>query len=195
MAGRFVTVLKRHGSRGLVPIETKSETEIAVIIARGSDLRTPFRRIVREGRAMVSEEFEKQSYRQPSGGFVAWDKTKPFGNREAPNKTLHRTGALRGAWEGGAGGYEEVTRTFATFGVLGLGRYVDAVREGANIPVTRKMRLFLGLEFGVWMRADRKTIRIQPRRHADLEKSVEFAERAAAILAEYVQFADERRAA
>ncbi len=170
--------------KSLVQIEIRGGELLKNMENRTSDFRTPFRRIVRGGRQMVVEEFRAESFRGPRGGFTRWPKTKPFGNRPAPQRTLHRSGRLERAWGGGAGSVTSVTSAGAKWGVSVP--YAGFVRSGARIGVTRKMRMFLGLSFGVWLSPSKSVIVIPARRHAELGNNVAFKKDAGLIIAAHM---------
>lgn len=114
-----------------------------------------------------------------------WPKTKAFGNRPAPAKTLQRTGAYRRAFLGQSSqGYQKITEKAIEFGPdpaqvphvkvfqkRGRGTRVkaDPTRrvEGTG-PLAGRLKMVakLGMEFGVWV-SERKALKgwiIKPRR-------------------------------
>lgn len=153
---------------------------IAPIFGRMKNLRPAFVTAVKAWRALVAQEFAQEAWRPRSGPFRAWKPVEAFGSREAPEKILDRTGALRRAWLGvGAGSLERITDEMGEFGVSqlllpyahvhrGEGEDVSAAasRQPFKIRVTTKMRYYLGLTYGVWLRASTTEISIPRRPHA-----------------------------
>lgn len=134
-------------------------------------------KIMRTGPKGVYRQFVDQTeYRGTSA--IPWVRTKPFGNRPAPRKTLLGTGLYRSAWLGGAGGTEKITASSVEIGVdRGLFPQVR-IHQSRNASTTIKpkartkggkdfkMRFFLGLTYGVWMSRARiaKGIKVPRRR-------------------------------
>ena len=146
----------------------------------------PFRLSVKAWRAVIAREFETGAWESAGGGRVGWKKTLGFGNREAPGKTLIRTGKLRNAYQGGPGGID--IRNVAggvEFGVSGAAIPYAAVHRGgagkilaadAAIPqrtqVTQAMRGYLGAALGVRLRKTTREL-VTPRRpHATANPEV-----------------------
>lgn len=111
-------------------------------------------KIMRMGPKGVYRQFVDQTeYRGTSA--IPWVRTKPFGNRPAPRKTLLGTGLYRSAWLGGAGGTEKITASSVEIGVdRGLFPQVRIHQSRSaktKIKPTVRMRWFLGLTYGVWL--------------------------------------------
>src|SRR5690349_11579500 len=66
----------------------------------------PFKLSVQAWRAVIAREWDTEAWESAGGGRIGWKKTLAFGNREAPGKTLFRTGKLRNAYQGGPGGID-----------------------------------------------------------------------------------------
>jgi len=92
-------------------------------------------------------------------GNITWPKTKPFGNKPAPAKTLQRTGALYRAWTGKSN--NTIRRKSKGKVEVGAGgnvalraRIFQSGRRGGGGPVkqkvTAKQQAFLSGRFGVW---------------------------------------------
>jgi hypothetical protein len=122
---------------------------------------------VRFGAASVDEQFETQTEMSRSGGRVIWPRTKDFGRRPAPRRTLQDRGALREAWLGiGPGAVVDAGPTHVDVGVdAGVLPYAAVFQRDAPTvqKVTPKQRIFLGMGFGVWLKAGAR-ITNQPRR-------------------------------
>ena len=169
------------------------------LLAEVQDIRPALREWVRMRRGMINLEFLREGWFAPGGGFVPWQKTRDFGTRKAPRKTLSRTAALLRAWTGvGLGALERVTDKAATFGVSGLRFPYAAVHRGgagevgtgiagvpARIPVTQRMRFYLGLTFGVWLRSGKRFIEIPRRPHAT--NSPEARTRTTALFVDFIR--------
>lgn len=117
---------------------------------------------MRKGKGSVQEQFERER-EETETGTRKWKKTKPFGKMPAPDRTLHRTGALQAGWTGGAGSIKEVTDTAVGIGVdgsvipyAGIFQRNSPARWRAN-PNHRgeggRLKAFmkLGRAFGVWV--------------------------------------------
>ena len=85
----------------------------------------------------VGRQFDKGGYYE-RGRFKAWDKTKKFGTRPAPRRTMESSGRLRGAWEGGSGGFSQVGKRSVTVGVNSARvKYADIQHQGGFIRARR----------------------------------------------------------
>lgn len=182
---------------------------IAAARENALDLRPAFKEAIANWRELIAEEFDTQSWRAPSGAPRPWAATKPFAGEGTFGfgKILNRTGRLRDAWLGrGEGSFERVNATSASFGVTGtVGLYGSVHRGGSGevraaqsrIPfvqkVTPKMRVFLGLAKGVWLKKTTTEL-VTPRRpHATINP--EIRTRITAIFAAHVFSGAERRVA
>lgn len=148
-------------------------------LARLTDMKPAFAKAVEFWRQIIAGEFAGQFWRPPSGAPKPWKNVEAFGNVPAPVKILSRSGRLEQAWAGGFGSITRITATGAEFGVSGAALPYAAVHRGGSgkvttamanrateIRVTPKMRVFLGMAKGVWLKKDTKVIRIIPRPHA-----------------------------
>jgi hypothetical protein len=130
----------------------------------------------RGGAGSFAQQFAVESEWGMSGQ-KSWPKTKDFGTRKAPPKTLGG-GPLQAAWLGGAGSLETVEqggRAIAV-GVSGSALPYAGVfqRTGPTIIRAKRktksgqyaMRIFLGLTFGVWITNDKAELGmvVMPRR-------------------------------
>jgi hypothetical protein len=121
-------------------------------------------------RASVGEEFAGKFWKMPSGGRQPWAKfseatKKMKGFQDHP--LLEESGTLSQAWLG-LNGYSltKIDRNSASIGVQGL-PYAALQRGGSGggiaseilIPVTAKMRFFLGGSKGFWLKPDTASLR------------------------------------
>lgn len=128
--------------------------------------------MVKITRDQIDKEFDGGFFFNPSGGKTKWPAGHDFGTRKKPAKRLRgRQGRYAKAWQGGAGGSSRVTSR--TFSVLAQMDGLEAHRGGLTARprvghVTRlrakrtsrngrdsAMRIYLGLEFGVWISDDK----------------------------------------
>ena len=73
-------------------------------------------KIMRTGPKGVYRQFVDQTeYRLNTA--TPWARTKNFGNRKAPRKTMLGSGTYRSSWMGGAGAIEKITKTSVELGV------------------------------------------------------------------------------
>ena len=118
--------------------------------------------VMRKGRGSVDAQFKAEAEFLFAGGRAPWKKTKRFGSRPAPRKTLQRTGALKRAWTSGGAGSLTITRSNRVRIGVDTARFPQAVmfqRHGTTVIHPRqmgkggrsKMHWFLGLTFGVWI--------------------------------------------
>lgn len=143
--------------RMLAPLPQSIGAALAEAIQRGRNC------------ASVEEQFRRQT-EIGRGVTLPWKRTRPFGTRPAPARTLHATGALEAAWTGrGAGSVVHFTGRSVSVGVDRVQFPQVTVfqrRSPTLIRVTPKMRMFLGMEFGVWLRSATTSITVDPRRVA-----------------------------
>lgn len=131
--------------------------------------------IMRHGEGSIAEQFASTTEYTLSGS-NPWPQTLAFGALEPPSSTLHRSGDLMGAWTGEAGSISEVTDNRVETGVSGAA-FPDAhvfqsetptkiVPTARNIRGGLAMQSFLGLNFNVWLTAERllQGLVIMPRR-------------------------------
>jgi len=152
--------------------------------------------VLRHGPGSVAAQFAAEATLLSGGGAAAWPRTKPFGNRPPPAKTLQRSGSYRAAWLGqGAGAVTRITPTRVSIGVDP--RVMPRVllfqaRRAVRVYAKRRtaggdfaMRVKLGLTYGVWISNRRllQGILIPPRR---LSVNPVMRRRAAAILRSYI---------
>lgn len=123
--------------------------------------------IRRGGPGSIQDQFRRQAETgMRSSSF--WKRTQPFGRRPAPARTLRRTGSLEAAWLGtGAASITETSRANTVrVGVDARLMPQAAVfqRSGITvIQVTPKMRLYVGANFGVWMKRSTTRIKVEGR--------------------------------
>lgn len=148
-------------------------------ISRVLDLTPAMEAGVRRWRKLIEGEFRGGYWQSPGSGRVAWQPVEAFGSRPG-GPPLLRTGALLRAYLGtGSGGFQEIGKLAASFGVRGAVFPGAAIHRGgagpvriaqarqlSRIRVTPRMRAFLGGRFGVWLRKSTEFIRIPPRPHA-----------------------------
>ncbi len=176
--------------------EIRVEVEIGPFAdkARERALSLPWDQAIAAARSVIHDEFNREAWRPPSGAAQPWQKTGPFGNEPAPAKTLQRSGSLLAAWLGGAGSFQRIEQQQASFGITGMVARIASVHRGqgtqadARVPtriaVTPKMRVFLGVVKGVWLRKTTTHITIPKRVHAT--DNPETATRVTALFAAFV---------
>lgn len=140
-------------------------------------------KIMRTGPRGVSEQF-RDSTEYKGNQALAWARTKPFGNRPAPRKTMVGRGVYRASWLGRAGSIERITDKSVEIGVdRGLNPQVaihQSSRSSTTIrPKARtangdfKMRFALGLKFGVWISKKRLALGLKvARRRVSVSSAV-----------------------
>lgn len=136
---------------------------------------------IRAWAAVIDQEFEQRSWFMPGGGTRPWKPVEKFGNVPANPTPLQRSGALRAAYRAAAagGGAISVSQDQATieyrvnvpkpYGVVhrgGSGKLLSGDIAPLSISVTPKMRLFLGLSRGVWLKKSTEKVTIERRPHA-----------------------------
>lgn len=144
-------------------------------------------KILRFGNKGISDQFKDQTeYR--GGQAIPWERTKDFGTRKAPRKTMQAQGDYRASWLGGAGSLETISANSVTIGVdRGLHPQV-AIHQGSasSVRVYPKkrtkggkdwaMRFYLGLTYGVWLTKKRIEMGLKiPRRRLSLSNDVKKA--------------------
>lgn len=133
--------------------------------------------VMRKGRGSVDAQFKAEAEFLFGGGRASWKRTKRFGNRPAPRKTLQRTGALKRAWTGEGAGSLTITRSHRVRIGVDTARFPQAAvfqRLSSTLVRPRqmgkggrtKMHWFLGLTYGVWISDSRlrQGLEIRPRR-------------------------------
>lgn len=122
---------------------------------------------MRQGAGSVGDQSERQATMRANGSVKAWPKTKPFGNRPAPAKTLRMTGRYLAAWTGGnAGGLSQVGTDRVAIGVdtrVFPQAAVFQSNAATRIPITAKMRRFVAAKFGVNFRRSKTHVVVEPR--------------------------------
>lgn len=158
-----------------------------------------FRAWLKMRRKQVRGEFAGSRWLSPGGASIPWKKVGPFGNRPPPRSPLRRTGSLLQAYLGrGAGAIEQITKKGVRWGVRGSVHPGAAVHRGGGgkvlvaqansperIPVTGRMRIFLGLNFGVWLSPSKREIVVPRRPHAT--DNPEASTRGTALLSAHVR--------
>lgn len=136
----------------------------------------------------IRDQFTAQAEMR-GAGTTAWAKSKPFGTKKAPNRTMQGSGDYRRAWLGGAGSTETVSANSVTIGVEREIFPQVSIHQGPRTSTTVfpkrrtkggrdwKMRLFLGMTYGVWMSKARieKGLKILRRRLSvsnDVKKAI-----------------------
>jgi hypothetical protein len=177
MAGELVTrTAKKYGAT-LLPVDSEHSAMFQCIEGhRGNKIHKiiltasggPFYRY--EGN--LSEVSVEKALAHPNWvigkNVIPWAKTKPFGNKPAPKKTLHGSGGYRSAFLGGAGAIQRVTANSVEVGVdpvmfpmvkIHQGRYAsrrvkpkEKVKKLGPNYGQWTMRWFLGLTYGVWIK-------------------------------------------
>lgn len=129
--------------------------------------------LARFGEGGIRQQFANETG-QTNLGSEAWPKTKPFGRRPAPRKTLQVSGAYRSAWLGGSGSFERIEARSFEIGVDST-LFPQVVpfqsARGRRAKVTKAMRGFLGYAYGVWLKKSTRFILI-PRRAVGVGKVV-----------------------
>lgn len=137
----------------------------------------PMADLAQAWRAVISEEFANQVWYRKGGSRKPWQRTRPFGTRAAPSRTLHDTGALRNAWTGrGAGSIRRISKDRVVLGVsASLFPQASLLRGGSGenirttptrIRVTPRMRAAVRYKYNVNFKRNTKTISVTPRPHA-----------------------------
>lgn len=127
------------------------------------------------------DEFGGRQWLMPGGGTQRWKDVPAFGNVPANPTPLQRTGRLRAAYKSAAAGGGTISATteggkvelhvnvpggYAAVHRGGTGKLLSGDIVPLAIPVTDKMRWFLGLSKGVWLKRSTKSILIPRRPHA-----------------------------
>lgn len=109
-----------------------AQAVLAHPFADGRGARTA--KIMRTGPKGVYRQFVDQTeYRGESS--IPWAKTKKFGKRKAPRKTMLRSGTYRASWLGGAGAIERISDKSVELGVdSGLHKQVK-IHQGSRESV------------------------------------------------------------
>lgn len=122
--------------------------------------------VMRRGPGSTGDQFARQT-EMAARASLFWKRTQPFGNRPAPARTLHRTGALQAAWTGtGPGAVTDVRANGVRIGVDRV-RFPQArmfQRSGVTaIRITPKMRGFVRGAYGVNFRRDKTHVYVEGR--------------------------------
>jgi phage gpG-like protein len=160
-----------------------AQAKLEETLKRAEDLRPVMPKVIGAMRESVRLEFEEQRWANRAGRFSDWlphsSATRAMTDYEE-HPLLNKSGTLRGAWLGlNTHGFSAFDQDTAVIGVRGLpyaaihrgAAETDQVRRsghrgGTKIAVTPKMRMFLGLAKGLWLKAKTKYIRIPARPHA-----------------------------
>ncbi len=122
--------------------------------------------VMRQGPGSVADQFSQQATQSPNGRVQAWPPRVPFGTAKG-GPLLVRSGQYAAAWTGqGAGSLQLVTPTSCSIGVSPAAFPQAAVFQASGptaITVTRKMRMYLGMTYGVWLRGDTMALTVPPR--------------------------------
>mgnify|MGYP001595898127 FL=1 len=135
---------------------------------------------IKAARKVIMSEFSRGGHYRPAGGFDKWPSGHDFGTHQAPPVPLGGlNGRLARAWNGGPGGFDRVSADGQS-AVIGVSIPWARVHRGPDSnPVAGrfttirpkrglKMRHFLGMNFGVWMSAERlkRGLKVPTRPHA-----------------------------
>lgn len=164
-----VQLISIRTARGESPLGRFDEIE-----RRARDLTPRHDQLIetmRRGAGSVGAQLQAQAWHSPSGAIVPWVKTKPFGTRPQPLRTLLSTGRYRTALDSGGSGAVEV-REPLRFGIgLDPSEFpqwpVFQKRDGPTVIRAKSshrtrsgrlaMQVFLGLAFKVWL-SERKLL-------------------------------------
>ena len=145
------------------------------------DLRPALTDALEAFREQTRDEF-RQKAGWKNGQLVKWPPARGF---ESSPVLLRRTGALMRLWLGsGPGAVADIRENELTWGVRGLPAYAFVMRSGARIRVTRRMRLFLGIARGFWLKLSTKVLTIPARPHASWTPQLQ--ERTAVLLRDHI---------
>lgn len=158
---------------------------VKIQLIRGSSLlpkianrvsNLPMSDLAQAWRAVISEEFANQVWYTKGGSRKPWQRTRPFGTRPSPSRTLQASGALRRAWTGGVGSINRISKDRVVLGVsASLFPQAALLRGGGGenirttptrIRVTPRMRGAIRYKYGVNLKQSTKTISVTPRPHA-----------------------------
>lgn len=170
---------------------------LSLIRRQVQDPTRAYEAIVNAWRLLIREEFDRGQWRATSGPPRPWARKVPFGSLQSAGAShLRKSGALARAWQGGKGGYTDIRRDGASFGVdLRLVPYAAVHRGGLGKitakdsrrphrqKVTPKMRAFLHAH-GVHLKNGTAFLTTPRRPHATLNP--EIRTRATAIFAAHV---------
>lgn len=151
-------------------------------------------KVMRVGPGSTSDQFRRQTHLTGAVA-IPWKRTRAFGSRAKPAKTLNVTGTLAEAWAGRNGySYSEVDSRRVSVGVLPSLRYagIFQARQDTIVRARKRtskgklaMRMFLGMEYGVWIpeRTLLRGLRIVPRR---VGIGTQLEKRARAVVKKYL---------
>ena len=122
---------------------------------RGANIRPALLKIGGAMRDSIREEFKLQGWRRPRGGLTRWLPVESFGTRPPPSRVLHRSGNLLRGWtqltsQKVTGRTVQITNPLI-YAKVHRGSDASGRVSSTNktdIPVTEKMRVFLGMKFG-----------------------------------------------
>ena len=166
-------------SLGDLDMESTSPRSLGAIKRRLADL-SPAAEFVHQTMRFGPGSINDQFNREAEANGASWPKTKPFGTRPAPAKTLQRTGSLLSAWVGRAPGSVSAatpnsfmvgvdTNILPQAGVFqAQAPTIIRPRKKAKGGKGTAMHYFLGLTYGVWISEARLAagLSIPPRRVA-----------------------------
>lgn len=117
---------------------------------------TEIAQTMRTGPGSFAEQFADETTWSGASSKKAWKKTSAFGRQPPPSKTLQRTGRYRNAWLGqGAGSVFRVSGNDIAIGIDSSVFPQAVVFQGSSPTrqrVTPRQRVFLGMQFGVWLK-------------------------------------------
>jgi hypothetical protein len=163
MAGDFITM-------DLTPVlgfqQRGPTAPIQARLANLTPATSTFPKIIRFGEGSIEDQQSKATTIGRIGRTAKWPPTRTFGNSKPGPAPLVRTGQYMSAWLGGPGGFADVTATSAAVGVS-TSRFPQASVFQKSvptlIPVTPKMRIYLGLNKGVWLKRSTTFLTVWPR--------------------------------
>lgn len=171
------------GGRGFVQVQVVGGGKFREMVAKLSNMRPAYGAIGRLGQRVVGAEFDRSSKMGARGGFSRWKASKAFGTRPKSGRTGTATGALGGSWSGGDGSIFRVLANGVTFGTRVA--YAAPFRSGWKQTITDRQRIFLGMEFNVWLTPG-KTISAPARPHAEFTSNLAFLRDAGIIMLAHV---------
>ena len=117
---------------------------------------------MRQGDGSIGAQFRAESEITGTGRRRRWKRTRPFGNRSAPRRTLYGRGTYEGAWLGLRSGSLTIVRDRSVAVGVSTARYPQArVFQRLRPTIVRPRRMgprgrwamawFLGLTYDVWL--------------------------------------------
>lgn len=162
----------RVGGDGWIKVEIVNASLQPIpgaLLRAGTFLLQPFRdakvrkdallQVRQRGPDSVGKQFAGGYFASPTGAARAWPRSKPFGTRPAPARTLNRSGKLRLSWTtDGSGSFTRAAGDLLAFGSTLPYAAVHQSRTPTIVRPKRKARdgrwaqfWKLALTFGVWL--------------------------------------------